>query len=88
MRIYNLEEVIQELDELKSSFTDEKEKNLELIEDFKKEFPFNSSSEALLDLMNEPEVETRMIAKLVISECKKEIFPDSLHHDLSKFFDL
>lgn len=84
MRVYNLDEVIQQLEELKAELTDNKEKNLELVEDFKKEFAFSSSSEALLDLLNESEVEIRMIAKLVISECRKEVFPDLL----SQTFDL
>ncbi|MBR5206889.1 MAG: hypothetical protein IKV65_00150 [Erysipelotrichaceae bacterium] len=84
MRVYNLDEVIQQLEELKAELTDNKEKNLELVEDFKKEFAFSSSSEALLDLLNETEVEIRMIAKLVISECRKEVFPDLL----SQTFDL
>lgn len=84
MRVYNLDEVIQQLEELKAELTDNKEKNLELVEDFKKEFSFSSSSEALLDLLNESEVEIRMIAKLVISECRKEVFPDLL----SQTFDL
>lgn len=88
MNSYNLETVIQELDDFRKKLGDNQEENLDLAEELKNRYPYTSSSDSLVELMMNELLETRIIAKLMISECNKDALPQSMQNDIMRILEM
>lgn len=82
MEDYNLEEVLQDLEELKKNTNEHPEMYKEIISEFKKKYPYTSEESVLIDLLNRDDTNIELIAKLLIMECKRERFSDDFYKRL------
>jgi len=76
---YNLDEIIQELLDLKKQIHDHPKQKEHQLSEFKKRYPYTSKDEALISLLNDPECSIEIIARLLIHECSGVRFSSSFY---------
>lgn len=85
---YEVDKAIRDLKNLKDQLSSDPLQNKRLLVEFRKRYPYRSSDESLIELLTNYSIEMRLLAKMLVQECRNSSVDKNFLQEIEKIDQL